>query len=197
MTGMACPRDDTPAHSSTASPDPRLPHGVALRALPDLCDGMRHITEVYRGDWQLGAVPAQWNFVFSKPNSFRGVHAHVDHWDYLHVVSGEMLLGLHDLRPGSPTYRMAAQCRLAGDRPAGIAIPPGVAHGFYLAAATTYLYALSHCWTPAGDLGCRWDDPALGLSWPTTDPLLSQRDANAGSYAELARAMAASQALAS
>ena len=151
--------------------------------------------EVYRGDWQLDVAPAQWNFVLSKPNTLRGVHAHLGHWDYLHVVSGEMLLGLHDLRPGSPTYRMAVQCRLAGDRPGAIAIPPGVAHGFYFASATTYFYALSHYWTSTGDLGCRWDDPALGLSWPTSDPLLSQRDANASSYEELAKAVATAKAL--
>ena len=183
-----------PAHSSAASPNTRLPDGVALRALPDRKDGVQQVTEVYRGDWQLDVAPAQWNFVFSKPNTLRGVHAHLDHWDYLHVVSGEMLLGLHDLRPDSPTYRLAVQCRLAGDRPAGIAIPPGVAHGFYFASATTYFYALSHYWTPTGDLGCRWDDPALGLSWPTSDPLLSQRDASASSYEDLAKAIAMAKA---
>jgi dTDP-4-dehydrorhamnose 3,5-epimerase len=122
---------------------PRLPAGVALHALPGSDDGVQRITEFYRDDLHDDFAPAQWNFVRSEPDTLRGVHVHLHHWDYLHVLGGAMLLGLHDLRPGSPTFRMAAQCRLSGDRPASIAIPPGVAHGFYFAAPTAYFYALS------------------------------------------------------
>jgi dTDP-4-dehydrorhamnose 3,5-epimerase len=49
------------------------------------------------------------------------------------------------------------------------------------------VYAVDHYWNLADELGCRWDDPELGLAWPTTDPLLSPRDAAAPSYAEMAR----------
>jgi dTDP-4-dehydrorhamnose 3,5-epimerase len=167
----------------------RLPAGVAVRALPGSDDGAQRVTEVYRDDPQGDFAPAQWNFVRSAPETLRGVHVHLHHWDYLHVLSGAMLLGLHDLRPASPTYRMAAHCRLSGDRPAGIAIPPGVAHGFYFAASTTYFYALSSYWSTADEFGCRWNDPELGLSWPTGDPLLSPRDAAASSYQDLVNAV--------
>lgn len=136
-------------------------------------------------------APVQWNLVNSRPNTLRGVHVHVAHWDYLCVVSGEMLLGLHDMRPHSPTYRLAVQQRLSGAAPCSIAIPPGVAHGFYFASETCYFYAVSHYWNLSDELGCRWDDPELGLSWPTKSPLLSERDASAPSHGELARAFAA------
>jgi len=169
----------------------RLPAGVSLRRLRDQRDGAERTTEVYRRDWGLDAVPVQWNLVSSNPNTLRGVHVHVTHWDYLSVVSGEMLLGLHDMRPDSPTYRMAVQPLLPGDAPVSIAIPPGVAHGFYFASATRYFYAVSRYWNPSDELGCRWDDPVLGLSWPSADPLLSPRDSDAPSYGELARALAA------
>ena len=169
----------------------RLPDGVVLRALPHADEAAQRIVDVFRADRILDVSPLQWNYVRSKANTLRGVHVHFDHWDYLHVVSGEMLLGLHDLRPGSATYRLAAQCRLSGDCPASIAIPPGVAHGFYFADSGSFFYALSSYWTTADELGCRWDDPALGLSWPTSDPLLSARDTTAPTYAELAKAVAA------
>ena len=174
------------SHLETA----RLPDGVAPRELRDCGDGMPGATEVYRDDWRLDFAPVQWNFVASKPNTFRGMHAHLEHWDYLHVISGEMLLGLHDLRPSSPTYRLSAQYRLAGDQPVGITVPPGVAHGFYFASPTAYFYAVSAYWNPSDELGCRWNDPELGLSWPTSDPLLSSRDASASSYGALAAAVA-------
>jgi dTDP-4-dehydrorhamnose 3,5-epimerase len=176
--------------SSVHSPDARLPVGVALRKLPCSHDCGQEATQVYRADWRLNLAPVQWNLVASKPNTLRGVHVHTDHWDYLHTVDGEMLLGLHDLRPWSPTYRLAAQLRLTSDWPIGVAIPPGVAHGFYFAVLTRYFYALSHYWAPSDDLGCRWDDPELGISWPTSDPLLSPRDASAQSYRALARELA-------
>lgn len=170
---------------------PCLPAGVALRALPGSDDGVQRVIEVFcNADAPGDFAPEQWNFVRSEPDTLRGVHVHLHHWDYLHVLDGAMLLGLHDLRPGSPTYRMAAHCRLSGDRPASIAIPPGVAHGFYFAAPTAYFYALSSYWSTADEFGCRWDDPALGLTWPTADPLLSPRDVAAPSYADLAAAVA-------
>jgi dTDP-4-dehydrorhamnose 3,5-epimerase len=154
--------------------------------MPDDVDG---VTELYREDWNLDIVPVQWNLVSSRANTLRGVHVHLDHNDYLCVLAGEMLLGLHDMRPDSPSYRLSTQVRLRGDAACSIAIPPGVAHGFYFAAETSYFYAVSHYWNPADELGCRWDDPEHGLFWPTRDPLLSPRDASAPSYGELMQAL--------
>ena len=168
-----------------------LPDGVSIHPLPRWGDDVARTTDVYRRDGQPDIAPVQWNLMSSNPNVFRGVHVHIHHWDYLHVVSGEMLLGLHDMRPHSPTYRLATQHCLESDRPVGIAIPPGVAHGFYFASETTYIYAMSHYWTPVEELGCRWDDPELALSWPASDPVLSSRDAAAPSYGELAQTLAA------
>lgn len=169
-----------------------MPAGISLRPLEEQRDQATWTTELYRGDWRMDVVPVQWNLVSSRANTLRGVHVHANHWDYLCVIDGEMLLGVHDMRPHSPTYRLAAQRRLPADPPVSIAIPPGVAHGFYFASATTYFYAVSHYWNPSDELGCRWDDPQLNLSWPTADPVLSPRDAAASSYGEMARALAAS-----
>ena len=168
---------------------PPLPIGVSLRRLASEHRSESETTELYRRDWQMDVVPVQWNLVSTRPNTLRGVHVHTKHWDYLHVISGEMLLGLHDMRPRSPTYMLSVLQRLAGDRPSSIAIPPGVAHGFYFATPTTYCYAVSHYWNPSDELGCRWNDPMLGLAWPATEVLLSPRDADAPGYEELARAL--------
>lgn len=168
-----------------------LPVGVSLRPLNDHDDGPVRTTQIYRREWPLEVVPVQWNLVNTAANTLRGVHVHLSHWDYLFVVSGEMLIGLHDMRPDSPTYRTSARQRLRGESPCSIAIPPGVAHGFCFASAATYFYAVSRYWKPSDELGCRWNDPELGLSWPVSDPLLSPRDATASGYDELKRAVAA------
>jgi dTDP-4-dehydrorhamnose 3,5-epimerase len=117
----------------------------------------------------------------------RGVHVHVTHSDYLCVVRGRMLLALHDMRLHSATYRLSVQLVLSGN--ASCLVPAGVAHGFYFASETSYCYAVSHYWNPADELGCRWNDPELDFSWPTSDPLLSPRDADAPPYSEMVRAL--------
>ena len=177
--------------SAPPSRSVQLPTGVLLRPLPDGSDEAGGRTQLYRADWQLDVRPVQWNFVCSRGNTLRGVHVHPNHADYLCVLRGEMLLALHDMRPHSPTYRLSVHLLLSGERPCSASIPPGVAHGFYFARETSYVYAMSHYWNVADELGCRWDDPDLGLSWPTSDPLLSARDAGAPSYVEMARAFAA------
>lgn len=169
---------------------PALPHGVVLRALEERTDAAGGAIALFRRDWATGAAPVQWNFVHSAANSLRGVHVHARHWDYLSVLDGEMLLGLHDLRPSSPTYRVAVFHTLRGDRPCGISIPPGVAHGFYFAAAADYVYGISTYWSPTDEIGCIWSDAELNLDWPVRSPILSPRDSAAPRYADMVRDLA-------
>ena len=96
-----------------------------------------------------------------------------------------MFLGLHDLRPVSRTYRTAAAIVLDGEDWCAVRIPSGVAHGFYFGETATVLLGTSHEWSAADEMGCRWDDPALGVSWPCSAPILSERDRTAGSYTAL------------
>lgn len=177
---------DMPTRAVSSSAQ-RLPHGVNLRRLVDRGGDGPHGTLLFCREWAPDTAPIQWNLVHSRANTLRGVHVHVSHWDYLCVLEGEMLLGLHDMRPDSPTYRQSALRSLCGDQPSAIAIPPGVAHGFYFAAAATYVYGVSEYWNPADELGCLWNDAGLRLDWPTAAPLLSPRDSAAPSFAQLAR----------
>jgi dTDP-4-dehydrorhamnose 3,5-epimerase len=52
-----------------------------------------------------------------------------------------------------------------------------VAHGFLFHEPSLHIYAVSHYWDTADELGCRWDDPELGIPWPDAQPLISPRDA--------------------
>jgi len=148
-------------------------------------------TELFRDSWELGVEPAQWNVVASNANVLRGVHAHWRHTDYLTVVAGRATVGLHDLREGSPTDGLGVAVELGAERPAALVIPNGVAHGFYFGEPSIHVYAVSHEWDPSDELGCRWDDPALGIDWPCDDPQLSDRDGVLGSLSELRLAVSA------
>lgn len=159
--------------------------GFKLRDLALRADERGDLGEIYRADWGELDRPSQWNIVHSRPNTLRGVHVHRHHDDYLFLAGGVMLLGLHDLRAASTTQGCSALVRLDAAAPQTALIPRGVMHGFFFPGEATLIYGLTACWTPADDLGCRWDDAALGIDWPARNPLLSPRDAQAPSLAEL------------
>ena len=58
------------------------------------------------------------------------------------------MLGLRDLRAGSPSEGAADVLVLTADQPAAVEIPPGVAHGFWFPEASIHVYAVSHYWDP-------------------------------------------------
>ena len=163
-----------------------LPVGVILTALRPHADERGVFTELFRDSWELGVSPVQWNSVSSRANVLRGVHAHVRHADYLTLAVGRATIGLHDLRPGSPTEGLGTTVELDADLPRALVIPVGVAHGFYFHAEhSVHVYAVSHEFSSADELGCRWDDPGLDIQWPCTEPLISLRDRQLGSLSEL------------
>lgn len=167
--------------------------GIQLRPLTMHADARGCFTEVFRQHWDVGLQPVQWNIVRSVPNVLRGVHLHRRHADYLTILTGRALVGLCDLRPESPTHGVAGLVEMVGDDLAGLEIPPGVAHGFYFVESSLHLYAVTHYWDHADELGCRWNDPDLRIPWPIRDPLLSPRDQQLGSLAELLDQLTAPQ----
>jgi len=162
-----------------------LPAGVLLLMLTPHADDRGSFTELYRASWEPGIAPVQWNAVHSEANVLRGVHVHRRHTDYLTLVTGAALIGLHDLRPGSPTEGVSAAVELDARTPQALVIPVGVAHGFYFHEQSLHVYAVSREFDPADELGCRWDDPDLHIPWPCAEPLISHRDRELGSLSEL------------
>ena len=57
-------------------------------------------------------------------------------------------------------------------------VPKGLAHGFMtLRDDTEVLYMISVPYAPGFERGLRWNDPAIGISWPTAPSVVSARDA--------------------
>ena len=165
------------ACAAEAPGQPGVPVGVRVRPLTMHRDDRGAFTEIFREMWDTGAEPIQWGLMDSGANVLRGVHVHVNHVDYVVVVSGRVLVGLRDLRRGSPTYGLSTLLDLRGDALTGLTIPPGIAHGLYWPEPALVVLGVSHYWDPTDELGCQWDDPALEIPWPVTAPHLSKRDA--------------------
>ena len=168
-----------------------LPAGVGLTPLTTYPDNRGDLTEIFRNEWHGSPLPVQWMISRNAPNVLRGVHVHAFHWDYSCVIAGEVFVGLHDLRPEGPADRRSTMLHLTGGRLQMLAIPPGVAHGFYSPVESVHLTGTSRYYDPVDHRGCRWDSPELGLDWPCREPEMSARDRAAGSYAELRAAFLA------
>ncbi len=156
--------------------DPALPAGTRLIPLTLHADDRGGLVELFRREWDGGVEPVQWNFVSSRAGVLRGVHVHRWHEDYLVVPAGHAVVGLRDIRPGSPTNGLATFVELDGERPAALVIPTGVAHGFYFPVPSTFVYGVTKYFDPHDELGCHWADPDLGLTWPAVPTLVSPRD---------------------
>ena len=166
-------------------PDPiALLAGTKLIPLTAHADRRGDLTEIFRNEWFESPSPVQWLVTRTEANTLRGVHAHVRHWDYYCLVAGELVVGLHDLRPGSSSGR-TAMLRMTGEQLQLLAVPIGVAHGLYSPSRSTLMVGTSAYYDPADHRGCRWNDAELGLEWPCTSPVLSAKDRDAGSFAEL------------
>ncbi|PKP34001.1 MAG: hypothetical protein CVU00_08795 [Bacteroidetes bacterium HGW-Bacteroidetes-17] len=165
----------------------QLPQGVILTYLKSHLDERGTFTELFRESWIKDTKYIQWNVVNSNARVFRGVHLHKKHFDYLSVIKGSAVFGLHDMRIDSPTFQFSAMVELNDSKLGTLIIPPGVAHGFYFFEASTHIYAVSEYWNLEDELGCHFSEKQLNLDWPEKDPLLSLHDRNLSTYEHLLR----------
>ena len=82
-----------------------------------------------------------------------------------------------DIRVGSPTFGQHASMELEAGDGRLLYVPPGFAHGFAaLSDGAAVLYKCSDFYGADDQYGIAYDDPALGISWPISEPILVDRD---------------------
>jgi dTDP-4-dehydrorhamnose 3,5-epimerase len=160
--------------------------GVVLIPLIRHPDERGFVAEHFRRSWVPGMREVvQGNLSRSGPRVLRGLHFHRRQADYWTVLEGTALVGLFDLRSGSPTEGRGATAGLAADSDRTLYIPRGVAHGFYTDGGLLLQYLVDEPYSGEDEFGVAWDDPALGIDWPDRDPVLSERDRSNPSLADL------------
>ncbi|CEE03064.1 MULTISPECIES: dTDP-4-dehydrorhamnose 3,5-epimerase [Bacillaceae] len=90
-----------------------------------------------------------------------------------------------DIRKGSPTYGKWTGVILSEYNNRQLLVPKGFAHGFCtLVPDCIVAYKVDEFYSPEHDGGILWNDPALGIDWPTSAPILSDKDTKHPTLAE-------------
>jgi dTDP-4-dehydrorhamnose 3,5-epimerase len=95
------------------------------------------------------------------------------------VVAGEVFDVAVDIRKGSPTFGRWVGVILSESNKKQLWVPPGFAHGFLtLSESADFLYKTTDFYSPASERCIVWNDPNLGISWPSVPQhFVSQKDA--------------------
>lgn len=97
---------------------------------------------------------------------------------------GAILDVIVDLRRDSASHLAWEAIELQEGDGQSLFIPPGCAHGFLtLEPASSVAYLLDGEYRPESGRVFRWDDPAAGIQWPCSAPILSDKDRHAADYA--------------
>jgi dTDP-4-dehydrorhamnose 3,5-epimerase len=124
---------------------------------------------------------AQINQTLTKhKGTIRGMHFQHAPYAEMKLVScleGEIFDVAVDLRQGSPTFLQWHAERLTAENQRSLLIPEGCAHGFQtLTDDCTLVYFHTAPYTPNAEGGLRYDEPAVGITWPIPVSNLSEKD---------------------
>ena len=147
--------------------------------------------EAFRADVfeRLGLPTAfvQENHSQSKRGVVRGLHFQ---WDppmgkLMRVTSGCAFLVAVDIRKESSTLGQWYGIEVSAENKLQVWAPPGFARGFAaLSDPVDVQYKCTGIYNPQGESGILWNDPQIGIDWPSTDAQLSAKDAQAQTLAE-------------
>ena len=166
---------------------------------PDVhVDGRGFFVESYHADrYREHGIPGpfpQDNHSRSTAGTLRGLHLQIrrPQGKLIRVIEGEVFDVAVDVRRGSPTFGRWVGVTLTAENFKQCYVPPGFAHGFYVVSAVAQVeYKCTDLYDPASEIGVAWNDPALAIAWPPGQPLLSRRDSQNPTLAELGDALPA------
>jgi dTDP-4-dehydrorhamnose 3,5-epimerase len=199
VLGMA--RRSFDGRSLTSSPH--------MQRLETRLDGLVHLAPAVHGDargffvetfradtarrYGIPTDFVQDNHSRSRRGTLRGIHfqTHPGQGKLVRVARGRVFDVVVDLRRGSATFGEWEGVVLDDEGGAMLWIPVGFGHGFLvLSEVADFVYKCTSYYDPATEAGIRFDDPDVGIEWPSDVELLySERDAQAPTLAEVANSL--------
>jgi dTDP-4-dehydrorhamnose 3,5-epimerase len=178
-----------------------MPLHVTATAIPDLLvlepqvfgDARGFFFESFNQQEFSRATGLNLNFVQdnhsrSAKGVLRGLHYQVQQpqGKLVRVVRGAVFDVAVDIRKNSNTFGQWVGMELSEDNHKQMWIPPGFAHGFVvLSDSADFLYKTTEYYAPQHERCIAWNDPAIGITWPSgLQPKLSAKDQVGKSLAE-------------
>ncbi len=132
--------------------------------------------------YRAGGIPGpfvQDNHSRSVRGTLRGLHAQHrrPQGKLVRAVEGEMFDVAVDIRRGSPGFGRWVGVRLSGENFRQLYVPPGFAHGFCVLSDVVHVeYKCTDFYDPGDEIGLAWNDGDVGIEWPVSDPVISEKD---------------------
>ena len=129
----------------------------------------------------IATPPRQANLSFNpRKGTLRGMHYQLaphEETKLVRCTRGAILDVIVDLREESRTFGQWLGVELTADSCRMLFVPGRFAHGFLtLADNTDVCYQVSAKYAPGAERGLRWNDPAIGIRWPSEPALISDKD---------------------
>jgi dTDP-4-dehydrorhamnose 3,5-epimerase len=152
--------------------------------VPDIYqDNRGFFLEAFRAD-QFEALGLLHTFVQdnhsrSAKGVIRGLHFQ---WEppmakLMRVSAGSAFLVAVDIRKGSPTLGKWAGVEASAENRRQVWAPAGFARGFCaLAEGTEVQYKCTGIYNGKTESAIQWNDPMIGIKWPVSNPIVSDKD---------------------
>ena len=134
------------------------------------------------GEAGIDATFVQDNISLSARGVLRGLHLQNPNAQgkLICVLQGEVFDVAVDLRVGSPYFGRWAGAMLSLENRRQMWVPEGFAHGFCVLSETAlFAYKCTDFYSPESEIAVLWNDPEIGIDWPLSDPVISEKDAEA------------------
>ena len=116
----------------------------------------------------------------SSKGVLRGLHYQIQQpqGKLVRVVRGAVFDVAVDIRKSSPTFGQWVGMELSEENHKQLWIPAGFAHGFMVTSEMAeFLYKTTDYYAPEQERCIAWDDPDIGIQWPSgVNPQLSAKD---------------------
>ena len=149
-------------------------------------DARGFFVETWRESWtqEINAVAPfiQDNHAYStQAGVVRGLHFQAPpaaQSKLLWVTRGAIFDVAVDLRTASPTYGKWFGLEITADNFLRLYVPKGFAHGYMTILPDTEVqYKVDAFYSPQHEGGVLWNDPAIGITWPSTEAsIVSPKD---------------------
>jgi len=157
--------------------------GVFLIEPKKFGDNRGFFLETFRSDlFEEAGISAQFvqdNHSRSSKGVLRGLHYQLvqPQGKFVRVATGAVFDVAVDVRRGSPNFGQWFGAELSEDNMNMMYVPPGFAHGFVVLSDTAdFIYKCTDYYHPESEQGIAWDDPDIGVEWPISDVMLSEKD---------------------